>query len=709
MEGIGDDAGMEMIEHKFKVKTYLTPTKCGLCKKMLVGIVDQGLQCSVCEFNCHKKCKDKVNRLVECVHYDALRFTPSQTDGEVIDFPHSFNATTFTKPTDCAVCDKLLVGLFKQGVRCTVCGVCVHQKCKITSNTTHPCALQATKDLDSSQRGTDKSDEYTLTEDELALIGSAQDQLGDLGPLDVESTMPRKPLLSIDPIPAGGAGKTMDISPQHTILDSDDGANASILRHNFSEVTFGKPTDCDHCGKLLLGIYKQGSKCSTCGVACHQKCIAAANEHVLCCPSNKLGSNSPTKRVALLDVNGNAVTPDERGAPPPPPPRTDLDDTISSLQKQASQHLDVLKQRLDKVDEDLEKWTDEKTEQLGVLGEELSEKLKEADLEFEKWKVETGKTMGELSDRAGQKADEVDKSLDDHFNKYNDSVQKAFERIEKDGVANTVTRNLRSGTDFVVEKLVRMSSIKEKQPQGKQVEVDEEVMDSMKTIAKGAKKVGEVSIDVANAIKDAAVDGIHFIAETDTAKEIDANTDPEVKKALASGFAGIGQVASGVAESIERVGAATGDAATRIATHEYGEEVGSVTRSTMDIAGAGYYTYATAASIATGTCLVSAPVRTGHRWTMSEKTVFQEAMYRKVYDMLEIDANLYRTAVPMALQKEVGKTLDVINAGKETTVVETPVGAGEHVRRESVEASMVMDDDSEFHFDYNEYMSTKQA
>ncbi|XP_044125438.1 RAS guanyl-releasing protein 2 isoform X3 [Bufo gargarizans] len=42
--------------------------------------------------------------------------------------------------------------------------------------------------------------------------------------------------------------------------------------HNFCERTFLRPVSCQHCGNLILGIYKKGLKCRACGVTCHKHC-----------------------------------------------------------------------------------------------------------------------------------------------------------------------------------------------------------------------------------------------------------------------------------------------------------------------------------------------------------------------------------------------------------------------------------------------------
>ncbi|MEE6518724.1 hypothetical protein FKM82_029886 [Ascaphus truei] len=52
-----------------------------------------------------------------------------------------------------------------------------------------------------------------------------------------------------------------------TVLDCKMG-----FIHNFSERTFLRLVSCQHCGNLILGIYKKGLKCRTCGVTCHKQC-----------------------------------------------------------------------------------------------------------------------------------------------------------------------------------------------------------------------------------------------------------------------------------------------------------------------------------------------------------------------------------------------------------------------------------------------------
>ncbi|PIO63314.1 phorbol esters/diacylglycerol binding domain protein, partial [Teladorsagia circumcincta] len=48
------------VPHTFQVHSYKRPTVCQYCKKLLKGLIRQGIQCRDCKYNCHKKCSEFV-------------------------------------------------------------------------------------------------------------------------------------------------------------------------------------------------------------------------------------------------------------------------------------------------------------------------------------------------------------------------------------------------------------------------------------------------------------------------------------------------------------------------------------------------------------------------------------------------------------------------------------------------------------------------
>jgi len=53
----------------------------------------------------------------------------SNIDQPASGIPHTFSLHTYTRPTICGICKKLLKGLFKQGVQCKDCQFNSHKKC----------------------------------------------------------------------------------------------------------------------------------------------------------------------------------------------------------------------------------------------------------------------------------------------------------------------------------------------------------------------------------------------------------------------------------------------------------------------------------------------------------------------------------------------------------------------------------------------------
>ncbi|XP_077869639.1 serine/threonine-protein kinase D3 [Saccoglossus kowalevskii] len=154
--------------HSLFVHSYKSPTFCDFCGEMLFGIVRQGLKCDGCGGNYHKRCAYKIPNNCSLARRHRSSFTsstlPWQTDSSHvieenhiksdalsrdkrstswsgrpiwvekavagrIKVPHTFAIHSYTKPTVCMSCKKLLRGLFRQGYQCKDCKFNCHKKC----------------------------------------------------------------------------------------------------------------------------------------------------------------------------------------------------------------------------------------------------------------------------------------------------------------------------------------------------------------------------------------------------------------------------------------------------------------------------------------------------------------------------------------------------------------------------------------------------
>ncbi|KAK3796156.1 hypothetical protein RRG08_018156 [Elysia crispata] len=89
------------VPHTFVVHNYKKPTVCQWCKRLLKGLIRQGVQCKDCKFNCHKKCSALVpNDCAGELPYDGGE---EQDDtSEVDNFSDAFSETCseMTEQTD---------------------------------------------------------------------------------------------------------------------------------------------------------------------------------------------------------------------------------------------------------------------------------------------------------------------------------------------------------------------------------------------------------------------------------------------------------------------------------------------------------------------------------------------------------------------------------------------------------------------------------
>uniref|UniRef100_A0A3Q2UJ86 protein kinase C n=1 Tax=Fundulus heteroclitus TaxID=8078 RepID=A0A3Q2UJ86_FUNHE len=149
--------------HALNVHSYRAPAFCDHCGEMLFGLVRQGLKCDGCGLNYHKRCAFSIpnncsgarkRRLstTSLGSSQSLRLSTSEspfilmlfsslsskprTPSEARRFytgrpvhldkflmtkvkvPHTFAVHSYTRPTVCQYCKRLLRGLFRQGLQC---------------------------------------------------------------------------------------------------------------------------------------------------------------------------------------------------------------------------------------------------------------------------------------------------------------------------------------------------------------------------------------------------------------------------------------------------------------------------------------------------------------------------------------------------------------------------------------------------------------
>ncbi|KAM4742903.1 serine/threonine-protein kinase D2 isoform 2-T2 [Anableps anableps] len=170
--------------HALNVHSYRAPAFCDHCGEMLFGLVRQGLKCDGCGLNYHKRCAFSIpnncsgarkRRLstTSLSSSQSLRLSTSESVYSVgtastcseetslirshtqmprtpsearrfytgrpvhldkilmtkVKVPHTFAVHSYTRPTVCQYCKRLLRGLFRQGLQCKDCKFNCHKRC----------------------------------------------------------------------------------------------------------------------------------------------------------------------------------------------------------------------------------------------------------------------------------------------------------------------------------------------------------------------------------------------------------------------------------------------------------------------------------------------------------------------------------------------------------------------------------------------------
>uniref|UniRef100_A0A3B5BCL5 Serine/threonine-protein kinase n=1 Tax=Stegastes partitus TaxID=144197 RepID=A0A3B5BCL5_9TELE len=172
LSALATEEDFQIRPHTLYVHSYKAPAFCDDCGEMLWGLVRQGLKCEGCGLNYHKRCAFKIpnncsgvkkRRLsnvslpgsaMSVARPPSTEFTPMPQE-EVgllqsphicrnspgrpiwmekmvlgrVKVPHTFSVHTYTRPTICQYCKRLLKGLFRQGLQCKDCKFNCHKRC----------------------------------------------------------------------------------------------------------------------------------------------------------------------------------------------------------------------------------------------------------------------------------------------------------------------------------------------------------------------------------------------------------------------------------------------------------------------------------------------------------------------------------------------------------------------------------------------------
>uniref|UniRef100_A0A8C2CMA5 protein kinase C n=1 Tax=Cyprinus carpio TaxID=7962 RepID=A0A8C2CMA5_CYPCA len=153
--------------HALNVHSYRAPAFCDHCGEMLFGLVRQGLKCDGCGLNYHKRCAFSIpnncsgarkRRLstTSLTSSQSLRLSTAESLSSLnssvtseearrfytgrpvhldkilmtkVKVPHTFAVHSYTRPTVCQYCKRLLRGLFRQGLQCKDCKFNCHKRC----------------------------------------------------------------------------------------------------------------------------------------------------------------------------------------------------------------------------------------------------------------------------------------------------------------------------------------------------------------------------------------------------------------------------------------------------------------------------------------------------------------------------------------------------------------------------------------------------
>ncbi|XP_061890765.1 serine/threonine-protein kinase D1 isoform X1 [Entelurus aequoreus] len=186
--------------------------------------------------------------------------------------PHCLFVHSYRAPNFCDHCGEMLWGLVRQGLKCEGCGLNYHKRCafKIPNN----CSGVRRR----------RPSNVSLTAGMVVMPRPLSAEPSPPHYSDDALLSPVSPNMEKDYFP----GRERRSSSQSYIgrpIELDKLLLSKVkVPHTFLIHSYTRPTVCQHCKKLLKGLFRQGLQCKDCKLNCHKRCAAKV-------PNNCLGEN----------------------------------------------------------------------------------------------------------------------------------------------------------------------------------------------------------------------------------------------------------------------------------------------------------------------------------------------------------------------------------------------------------------------------------
>ncbi|XP_041468354.1 serine/threonine-protein kinase D3-like isoform X4 [Lytechinus variegatus] len=206
--------------------------------------------------------------------------------------PHTLYVHSYKSPTFCDFCGQMLFGLVRQGLKCDGCGGNYHKRCafKIPNDCTLSKRRRSSLAISSSSIPWSPSETSLSSED-------SQQQQQQLAVFVTHSQ--QTPLVKSDSYkerrsPSWG---NRPLWVERAV------ASRIKVPHTFVVHNYTKPTICQYCKRLLVGLFRQGLQCKDCKFNCHKRCADKVPKDCLGETPLQEGDNDDQERLIESDEN----------------------------------------------------------------------------------------------------------------------------------------------------------------------------------------------------------------------------------------------------------------------------------------------------------------------------------------------------------------------------------------------------------------------